>query len=199
MVSPSLVAAAPQPRWADEDLEAVDGQVAKVGVVAPLGLRFRGVLLGSHSSGECRVASVRPDHNAGPLDDGRAVVIVAADADHGAVIDQVVVDAETFAQLGSGAVGGVDEDLVENRSARRVSARDAVRRVRCPGDRDRAEVERVPGDWRRTRVDNRVEQLPAAQRRDGGRLHDVRGHGVARELGPVDHEDGAPAAVSTAP
>ncbi|MCU1450310.1 MAG: hypothetical protein JWP02_2480, partial [Acidimicrobiales bacterium] len=68
---------------------------------------------------------------------------MAADADDRAFFDDDLIKGEALTHLGARVGGGVDEDLVEHRSARRVPGRDAVTGSRRARDRERPEVERV--------------------------------------------------------
>ena len=84
--------------------------------------------------------------------------------------------------------GSVDEDLVEQRAARRVRRSVAVRRPGAAGDGEQAEVERVGVDGRAAGRDDLVEEAPAPQRGDSRCMDHVRRQRVARERRPVDHE-----------
>ena len=104
----------PTPIGADHDLEPVDGQIAPVGVVAPLEHGLVVVLRRLDRLGDTGVAPVGADHDPRPLDDCGPAIAATADADDRAVLDDHVVDGEPLAHLGASTVGGVDEDLVEH-------------------------------------------------------------------------------------
>ncbi len=76
--------------------------------------------------GDAGVAPVRTDDDAGTLYCGLSVRVVAADADDRPVLDDELIDGESFANLGAGGGGRVDQDLVEQRSPWRQADRTAV-------------------------------------------------------------------------
>ena len=174
---------------ADEGVEPVDGQVAPVRVVVPFERRPLVVLLGLDGLGDRRVAAVGTDDDRRLLGDVRPAGVMAADAgDAPVVVGDQVLDDELLAHLGTGVGGGIDEDLVEHGSTRRVRLGHAVEGLRRSRQLERPEVERVRGDgWATGRTDG-VEQTPALERGDARRVDEVRGDGVAREHGPVDDQ-----------
>ncbi len=115
----------------DEYFESLDRQVAPVGVVRTLEWRSLVVLLGFHRLGDERVAPVGADDDRGLLGDGCTARVVSADAgDASVVVGDDCLDDELLSHLGTGAGGGVDEDLVEHGAARAERLGHAVERLR---------------------------------------------------------------------
>ena len=170
-------------------VEALGGQVAPVGVVhrqvrSALVVRLRPGRLGHHG-----VPAVGADDHRGVLGDRASALAVPADARHRAVGGQDLVDGEALAQLRGRLDRGVDQERVQDGAARAVAVPDPVDGPRRAGDRQRPEVERVGVHGRAPGLHQAVQQPPALERRDPGRVHEVRRHRVAREGRLVEQQD----------
>ena len=173
----------------DRGVEAGDRQAAPVGVVHRQMRRPLLVLLGFDRLGHERAPSVGADHHARPLAHLHAAAEVTADAGDRSLGAQQLVDGEPLAQLRTRLHRCLDQQLVQHRAPRAVATRDAVDRLRRAGDRQRPEVERVSLDRRTARLLQMIQQPPARERRDPRRMHEVRGHRVAREGRLVEQQD----------
>jgi hypothetical protein len=174
---------------ADQGDHPVDRKVLPEGVEGVLQDGF--FVVPGRVDGACHrgVVAVSADHDPGVFDHLGAAVGVAADADHGAVVEDQLVDGERLPDLGAGLGGRVHQHLVEHAATRRESESAAVHRTRATRHHDRPEVEGEPPDWRAAARRHLFQQAPSSQRRHPVGLDDQRGQRVAREGGPVDEKD----------
>ena len=182
-------AAMPQ-RSLHGDLEAGAADAAPVRVERRAHRGLLVVLLGLHRFGDRGVAAVGADHDLGVLGHRAAAGVLAAHADHGAVLDEDLVDREPLAHLDAGVGRGMDEHRVEHGPARAVGLVDAVASRRgdpaiVNGPKSKLYV-RIGGTARRRQ---RVAETPALQRGHARCVDEVGRHGVARERRPVDQQD----------
>ena len=149
--------------WPDRDLETVHRKIGEVAVEAGLQGGLLVVPLGLDGRRDPGVGTVGPDDHARMRGDAVTVTVMAADPLDVAVLDDDLVDRESFANLGAGSSGGVDEERVEHGTARGVRNGAATGRQGGAGDGDRSEVERVRVDRGTARRDDLVEETPTPQ------------------------------------
>ncbi len=125
---------------ADVDLHPIGREVPEVGVVAVLESRLGFVLRGLDRLGEVAVLPVSADHDPALRVDPLAIVAVAGDPQHGAVLDQEPVDIESHQHLDTRRPGRFDEDLVQNGPTWCVAGCTSLNRPGGASDRERPEV-----------------------------------------------------------
>src|SRR4029453_1575678 len=109
------------------------------------------------------------------------------DSGYAVTFSQDLFNCEPFPNLGARFRSSVDENLVEDGSPWAV--RDgALLRTWRPGNRERAEVERIGADRRTSCCRDAPEQPPRRQGSDPRWMNHVRGNRIARECGTVDDE-----------
>src|SRR5215211_2230918 len=125
--------------------------------------------------------AVSADHDLRLLGDVLAALYMPADPAHGSVLEKDLVHREALAKLRASLDRGIDQELVENGPPRAIAVRNPVDRSWGPLDPNRAEVERVGHHRRAPGLLEPLQQPPALQRRDAGRMDHVCRHRVARE------------------
>jgi hypothetical protein len=98
-------------------------------------------------------------------------------------------DSHPVSNVGARGEGGVDQQTIEHRAARRVERVDTVRRLDRDDDLIAGVPEGCPPDGRRAGLDDGVEQSPAVQLDDGPSHQGVGREGVGAVSTAVDDED----------
>ena len=112
---------------------------------------------------------------------------VTLDPNDASAFDQDLLDGKAFAYLRARFGCRIDEKLVEHRPPRTV--RD--RRFSCAwrtSNREGTEIEGVGVDWWTSGRCQAVEEAPSRQGSYAERMHQMRGHRVARKGSAVDDE-----------
>jgi hypothetical protein len=119
---------------------------------------------------------------------------VSADAYDPVIIEEQLVDSETFTHLDASLGRSVHEQLVECCPTWAVRNRRAAGRTRCSTERDRTEVEGICRDWRTPRRHKAVEEPPPIECGDARRVNEMRGRCIGGKMSPVHKQDSVPLA-----
>lgn len=152
---------------------SIHGQPAPVRIVDSQQRRPDVVLFGAHPARDHGIAPVRANHHTRPGNDRRTVRGTTSDPHDTPILRQQIVDMKAFPNLRARLCCCVDKQFVEYGASRTVSHR-RILRARRPGDRYRAEVERIRMDRRARRGNQPVEQTPSRQGRDSEWLYYMR-------------------------
>jgi hypothetical protein len=134
-----------------------------VGVVGTAKWRHSLVGRSACRSSDCGVSPICADDNVGVLDDHGPVLRLPAHAGYATAIPDEVVDGEALPQLGPRRNRGIDQELVEERTARRVRLGNAVPRRRGTEETEITPIQFEAADRWATRGDHPLEQTPVLE------------------------------------
>jgi hypothetical protein len=170
------------------------------GDIAPIGVTNTGqhrpniVFLGAGRPGHQRIPPVGADHDPRRFGNIRAAFRAAANAGHAAGGRGQSGDRELLPDFRPGLGGGVQQQLVENRPARRAHLGDPVDWRRFAGQLELAEIQSDCANDGAVGRQHALQQSPAFQARHPRRPDEMGRNGIARECRPIDeqHSTAAP-------
>ena len=165
------------------------GDIAPVSVTEAGQHRPSIVFRGVDRLGHERIPSICTDHDPRLFRDLRPTLWATANSSHSTSRRSQPSYREPLSHFGAGLGGGLQQELVQHRPARRAHLSNPVERRRVAGQLELAQIQPDRADDRTVRRQHAVKQPPALEARDPGRPDEMGRNGIARESRPIDEQN----------